>query len=132
MAVIAFWIAIAAISIFGMHLARRTQELKHETLRMLVDKGEKVDESLLRELLGTPGQAARQSRQQTYTGLRIAAVILFCIAPGVMFLFLTIGEAAGKPGLQVLGLGVGALVALVGLGLHLGSNIVKRMPEQAP
>jgi len=132
MVVVTFWIAIAVISIFGMHLARRTQELKHQTLRMLIDKGEKIDESLLRELLGPPGQAARQSRQQTYTGLRIAAVILFCIAPGVMFLFFTIGEAAGKPGLQVLGLGVGALVALVGLGLRLGSNIVKSLPEQAP
>ena len=131
MVVVTFWIAIAVISIFGMHLARRTQELKHETLRMLVDKGEKVDESLLRELLGTPGQA-RQSRQQTYAGLRIAAVILFCIAPGVVVLFLTIGAAAGKPGLQLVGLGVGALVALVGLGLRLGSNIVLSLPEQAP
>jgi len=132
MVVVTFWIAIAVISIFGMHLARRTQELKHETLRMLVDKGEKIDESLLRELLGPPGQAGRQSRQQTYAGLRIAAVILFCIAPGVVVLFLTIGAAAGKPGLQLVGLGVGALVALVGLGLRLGSNIVKSLPEQAP
>ena len=64
MVVVTFWIAIAVISIFGMHLARRTQELKHETLRMLVDKGEKIDESLLRELLGPPGQGARQNRQQ--------------------------------------------------------------------
>ena len=132
MAVVTFWIAITAMSIFGMYLARRTQELKHETLRMLVDKGEKIDESLLRELLGPPGQGARQNRQQTYAGLRIAAVILFCIAPGVVVLFLTIGAAAGKPGLQLVGLGVGALVALVGLGLRLGSNIVRSLPEQAP
>lgn len=132
MPVITFWIAIAAISIFGMYLARRTQELKHETLRLLVEKGEKIDESLLRELLGSPGQAVRQNRQQTYVGLRIAAVILFCIAPGVVLLFLSIGAAAERPGLQLVGLGVGSLVALVGLGLHIGSKIVKSLPEQEP
>jgi hypothetical protein len=132
MPVVAFWFAIAAISIFGMHLARRTQELKHETLRMLVEKGEKIDESLLRELLGPPGQARRQDRQQTYRGLRIAAAILFCIAPGLVILFLALGAAYAKPGLQILGLGIGALVALVGLGLRLGSNIVNDLPQQEP
>jgi hypothetical protein len=132
MVVITFWIAIAAISIFGMYFARRAQELRHETLRLMVEKGEKIDEPVLRELLGPPDQAARQNRQQTYLGLRISAVILFCIAPGLVILFLTIGAAAEKPGLQILGLGVGVLVALVGLGLHIGSKIVKGLPEQEP
>lgn len=132
MAVIVFWIAIAAISIFGMQLAKRTQEIKHETLRMMVEKGEKIDETLLRELLGPAGQVHRQSARQTSMGLRIAAVIMFCIAPGVIVLFATIGAAHAKPGLQIVGVGVGALVALVGLGLYIGSRIARGLPEQEP
>jgi hypothetical protein len=51
MGVAAFWIALAAVLIGGQWHKKMKEQMRHETVRLLIEKGEPLDQGQVRELL---------------------------------------------------------------------------------
>jgi hypothetical protein len=130
MAVAAFWLAVAAFIVVGALNARRGYELKFETIRLMMEKGEKIDEGLLRELLTPPKWYTPPPAKvgAGYTRMRIFGTLALFLAPGIVLFNGVIGAYLGKPSLEAAGMCAGVLIALLGIGLHVCCRFVPRPP----
>jgi hypothetical protein len=126
MAVAAFWIAVAAFIIVGALNARRGYELKHETIRLMLEKGQKIDDALFKELIAPPKwhTPSNQPVGEGYTVMRVMGTMALFAAPGVALLIFLTGHARGNIEQQAAGIGVGIMVALIGIGLHVACRFV--------
>ena len=131
MAVAAFWIALAAVIIAGEWHKKMKEQMRHETVRLLIEKGETLDQAQLRELLHpTPPPALPLPAEdgwyppgpRGYTQFRIAAAILMIAGPGVTAMIAGIGYAAGEDDTLFAALGVGVFVFLVGFAFFFVSR----------
>ena len=113
---LAFWGFIASVVVGGIWYALRERQAQYETLRSLIESGQKIDEDIVNQVLGGSKQLDRD--------LRIAAYIVLATAPGVAVLAWCI-SLVSEPWLYPL-LGVAALVAFVGLGLLVAANVAGR------
>ena len=130
MAVAAFWIAVAAFIVVGALNARRGYELKHQTIRLMLEKGEKIDDSLFRELIAPPRWHTPRPRTAggAYTAMRVTGTLALFVAPGIALLIILTGRTQGNQQQQVAGLAIGILIALIGIGLHVACRFVPRPP----
>lgn len=120
LAALAFWVFIAAVSVAGVWENIRKREAKHETVRRLVESGQKIDSDLMDKLIGlTDNKSERPDRVFFITGLWVLPV-----AVGMAFFGLVMGHFYPK----VYGpmFGVAALLGVLGLGFLLASKIVGR------
>jgi hypothetical protein len=115
--VAAFWLFIATVVAAGIWDNARKRESQHETLRRLMESGQKVDEPMLNKLLGA--DKARPDRD-----LKVAGLIVLFTAPGLLILahFLSMIE----PKLWTVMLGVAGLIFFIGIGLLVGGKLVER------
>jgi hypothetical protein len=135
MAVAAFWIALAAVLVAGSWKRKNLEQMRHETLRALIEKGGDVDPQTMKDLLHPP-QAPQPAghawhRQQPGDGRRVARIlgtILMIIGPGVGALVASVGVARAlgfttsiAPGdaTVVIALGIGLAIVLELLGVAL-------------
>lgn len=144
MAAAAFWIALAAVLIGSQWHKKMQEQMRHETVRLLIEKGGGLDHEQVRELLypkpppappsPTPAQAwyaAWYPRgPRAYTQWRIAGVILVTAGPGVAASVGGIAYAAGEPDILFAALGVGALVLLLGVACFFVSRFFA--PTETP
>lgn len=131
MAFVAFWIALAAVIIMGAWNSRRSAELRHGTLRLMLEKGEKVDETVLLGLLKPADPYASNAKPgDAYKALRIIGTMVLFLAPGLALLLNVIGFINGTREVQVIGLAIGGLLALLGAGLHVCTRFVDRPPAR--
>jgi hypothetical protein len=130
MAYIVFWLATAAVIIVATLNSRRNVELKHETIRAMLEKGEKVDESVLQTLLkpNDPYKTMGGKPGDGYRAMRVIGTLLLFLAPGLALLLILAGYSQNNHTPQVVGIGVGSLIALVGAGLHFATRYVDRPP----
>lgn len=130
MAVAAFWLAVAAFIVVGALNARRGYELKFETIRLMMEKGQKIDEGLLRELLTPPKWYTPPPAKigAGYTRMRIFGTLALFLAPGIALVTGVIGAYLDKPALEAAGISAGLLVALLGIGLHVCCRFLARPP----
>lgn len=120
LAAIAFWVFIAAVSVAGIWDGIRKREAKHETVRRLVESGQKIDSDLMDKLMGlTDNKSERPDRVFFITGLWILPVSV-----GVLVLGYFLGRLS--PEAQMALYGVSGLLAVLGLGFLLASKIVGR------
>ena len=120
LAAAAFWVFIAAISVAGVWENIRKREAKHETVRRLVESGQKVDSDLMDKLIGlTDNKSERPDRVFFITGLWILPV-----AVGLVPLSFFLGSSS--PEAKMVLQGVAALLAILGLGFILASKIIGR------
>lgn len=128
MAIAAFWLAVAAFVIVGALNARRGYELKIETIRMMMEKGQKIDDALLRELLTPPKWHTPAARPvgDGYRVMRVFGTLLLFLAPGLALLLGVSGAYSHQPTLEAAGVAAGALLALLGIGLFVASRFVPR------
>ena len=120
LAALAFWVFIAAVSVAGVWENIRKREAKHETVRRLVESGQKIDSDLMDKLIGlTDNKSERPDRVFFISGLWILPV-----AVGMAGFGLVMGHFYPK----VYGpmFGVSALLGVLGLGFLLASRIVGR------
>ena len=120
LAALAFWMFIAAVSVAGVWENIRKREAKHETVRRLVESGQKIDSDLMDKLIGlTDNKSERPDRVFFITGLWILPVAI-----GMAFFGLIMGHFYP----QTYGplMGVSALLGVLGLGFLLASRIVGR------
>ncbi len=103
MAVAAFWIAVAAFIVVGALNARRGYELKHQTIRLMLEKGEKIDDSLFRELIAPPRWHTPRPRTAggAYTAMRVTGTLALFVAPGIALLIILTGRTQGNQQQQV-------------------------------
>ena len=137
MGVAAFWIALAAVVIAGHWRGKTKEQMRHETVRLLIEKGEPIDQERLQELLNPkphplpahhPWMRPRDPAAPFKT-LRICATILMITAPGVAAMISGIGISRGMPQTLWAGLGVAVLVFLLGIALLFASRFVARTAE---
>lgn len=118
LAAVAFWVFIAAVSVAGVWDNIRKREAKHETVRRLVESGQKIDSDLMDKLMGlTDNKSERPDRVFFITGLWILPVAVGVVALGFGLGFIS-------PEAEVALYSVAGLLAILGLGFLLASKIV--------
>ena len=109
-AVLAFWLFIAAVVVGGIWDNIRKREAQHETVRRIIESGQQLDQDVFDKLLSiSDGRYRRLDRDFTIAGL-----CMIPIAVGMAALGLFIGMQYGG----YLGplLGVAALLACLAFG----------------
>ena len=132
MAIAAFWIAVAAFIVVGALNARRGYELKHETIRMMLEKGQKIDDALFKELT-TPSWQTRLSSPpgRGYRIMRVWGTMALFLAPGVALAIYLPGRVNGSVEQQAAALGIGIMIALIGIGLHAACRFLAPPPQRS-
>jgi hypothetical protein len=127
MEVVAFWIALAAViiavAVTSNISAQRSSQVKHETIRLMLEKGEKVDDKLLLELLKpAPPPKKRDPSGDIYRFMRVIGTLMLFAGPGVTAIVSLNGYMRDQPHTVVTGLAIGFLIVLVGAGLNYASR----------
>jgi hypothetical protein len=132
----AFWLFLAAIIVGGMWRKKHSEAMRHETVRVLIEKNVKIDEAQLKELLNPTPQPAPEwlvPKHKPGTGfrvLRISGAIILCIALGLGMMAIWRGIMLGFYDRSVLEIGTAIpLVTMIGIGLFVASRFVPRPPS---
>ncbi len=128
MAWLGFWLAVATFIFVGAWNARKAYEVKHQTLRILLEKGEKIDALLLQQLMKPESKSImRQSYPgEGYMMLRVMGTLSLFSAPaigGVIFL-----NHLDKTN----AIGLAFVLLMIGAGLHFSSRYVTQPPAKLP
>ena len=97
-----FWMFVAAAAVGGIWDGVRKREAEHETLRRIIESGKPIDEALIDQIMG--------NNKRPDQDLKIAGLIVICVAPGLVVLGYFVGAFEEL-------IGVAGLVAFVGIGL---------------
>jgi hypothetical protein len=113
-----FWLFLAVVVGGGMWFDARKKESEQETLRRLVESGQRIDPALVDKMLRTTGHD-RKDRD-----LKVGGIITLFAGFGLVIL----GWFLGKLDPQIFGvmLGVSGLVATIGIGLLLAGAYFAR------
>ena len=132
----AFWIFLAAIIIAGIWRKKHVEAMRHETVRFLIEKNQKLDEAQLAQLINPPPPPSPEwlSPQHTlgdgWRVLRVFGTILIFIALGLLFADSWRGMVLGIDDKSVLAIATAIpLVAMLGIGLLVASRFVTRPPK---
>jgi len=133
---VAFWIFVAAVVVASMWKRKHIEAMKHETVRFLIEKNQKIDEVQLAKLLNPepPDWAKYQSYRgkpgDGYRTVRIIGAIIMFIALGLLIAAFWRGMMLGIHDRSVLGLATGIpLIAMIGLGIFFASRFLPRPPS---
>ena len=123
----AFWIGLAAFLIAAMYFRSRSEAVKHQTLRQIVEKTGQVDERQLKSLFEPPPNAFTRVPPPGggYRAMRIFGLLLLFIAAGLCIFFTLLGGSGAQPWkVAAIGYGAASIVALVGAGLSLTARFL--------
>lgn len=135
----AFWMFLAAVVIAVIWRNKHREAMRHETLRLLIEKDQKLDEKQLAELLRPmPAPSPewvwgpKPDPGDTYRSMRVLGAIMIFLALGLGIVTVWRGMILGLHSESVLDLGTGtALVAMIGAGLFFASRFVTPPPSVA-
>lgn len=133
----AFWFFVAAAVVGGMWRKKHSEALRHETMRLLIEKGQKIDEAQMKEFLNPPPPPATEwflgpekRIGNTYRGLRVFGTIILFVAVGLAIMCLWRGLMLGFHDQSVVEIGTGIpMVAVLGAGLFFSSRFVPKPPS---
>lgn len=114
-----FWLFLAAIIVAGMWFDAKKRESQQETLRRVVESGEKLDPALIDRMLAASGGRSRVDRD-----LKVAGMIVISAAPGLAILGYFLSRLEER--LMTTLLGVALLVGFVGAGLLVAGKVSER------
>ena len=134
MGVVAFWIALAAVLIAGGWAKTRSEALKHETLRKLIERNGAVDEAQVRALFCPPPPplpagvapwwALPRPPGDGYTILRVFGTIAMCVAAGLLLFFTPVWLVLGEEDAMV-GVAIGVITLAFGVGFFVASRFTE-------
>ena len=130
MGVAAFWIALAAVIIADQWRKKTKEQMRHETVRLLIEKGEAPDHEQLRELLNPtppplpPNHPWVRRPPGAYKQFRVVGTILMIAAPGVAAMVAGIGYSQALPQALWVAAGVGLCMFMAGFALFFVSRFV--------
>jgi hypothetical protein len=108
-----FWLFIGIVVFATFWDAARKREAQHETLRRIIDSGSTLDTATVDRLLAVGEGTNPNTREEMKASLKVSAVILLFLVPGMLVLGWFVGAAgplAGVAGLMLF-LGIGLWVA---------------------
>lgn len=114
-----FWLFLAAVVVAGIWFDNRKRESQQETLRRVVESGQKLDQEMIDKMLAASAGSTRADRD-----LRISGLITMFTAAGLAIF----GWFLSRFNEKILGLmiGVSLLVAFVGVGLFVAGKVSER------
>jgi hypothetical protein len=115
LAAIGFWGFVAIVVVAGIWFYVRKRESEHETLRLMMQSGQAIDQELMSKILSASGGKDRLDRD-----LRVSGLIMLFIAPGLALLGWFVSQQAAAA-LSPL-LGVAALVLCIAIGLLIAAK----------
>ena len=121
LAALGFWSFIAITVAAGVWDGVRRREIRHATLRSLVDSGQPLDDALIDRVLALGGRDALALARD----LRVGAWVMFGLAAGLLLMGGVFGLVLAPVLLPVLA-GVAGLVLCLGAGFGLASRGVLR------
>jgi hypothetical protein len=123
LAALGFWMFIAMCVVSSVWADIRKRESQQETLRRIVESGQKIDAALIDKMVGSAKDESHADRD-----LKVAGIITMSVSPGLFLLgyFIT-GLDLEK--LKVF-IGLSLLVGIVGLGLFAAGMMVSRWRKQ--
>ena len=114
-----FWLFLAAVVVAGIWFDARKRESDQETLRRIVESGQRVDQSMLDKIL-----KAGSSNSRTDQDLKVGGLITLSVAPGLYLLGFFLSKL--EPQMMDVMLGVSLLVGFVGIGLLAAGKMTER------
>jgi hypothetical protein len=127
----AFWIFLAAIIIAGIWRKKHSEAMKHETVRFLIEKNQKLDDKQLAELLNPPPPPSPEwlmPKRKPGDGcrvMRVCGTLLVFIALGLLIADFWRGMVLGIDDKSVLGIATAIpFLAMLGIGLLVASRFV--------
>jgi hypothetical protein len=135
----AFWIALAAVLIAGGYFRSRREALKHETIRLIVDKTGQVDEAKLKEIFQPPAPPAvpmpppwAPAPGSGYRMMRIFGTLALAVAAGLAISFAILYQAGvDNQYSAMIGFAWAIVVAAAGVGLFVASQYLPPPPPDA-
>lgn len=132
MAAAAFWIGLAAVLIAGSWRKKSVEQMRHETVRLLIQRGGEIDEEQLKELIHpTPPPLPENHPWRRkpppglgYRALRAVGTILMVTALGLGAMIAGIGVTQNVVDAPLAGTGVAVFVLLLGAGLFIASRFL--------
>jgi len=114
-----FWLFLAAIIVAGIWFDARKRESDQETLRRIVESGQRVDQAMLDKIL-----KAGTSNSRIDQDLKVGGLITLSVAPGLYLLGFFLSKV--EPQMMDVMLGVSLLVGFVGIGLLAAGKMAER------
>lgn len=151
MGVAAFWIALAAVLVAGNWRKKNAEQMRHETVRVLIQKDGTLDPQVLKELLNPPppqwspemlalmGVKKRQPGE-TRRDMRVWGIILMIAGPGFGLALAAIGltrvlgfnaqiSMGDSSNFIAAGIATAIVFLLTGLALFYVSRFFSEAPE---
>ncbi|HJM49325.1 MAG TPA: DUF6249 domain-containing protein [Alphaproteobacteria bacterium] len=110
LAAIGFWGFVAIVVVAGIWFYVRKRESEQETLRLMMQSGQAIDQELMSKILSASGAKDHLDRD-----LRISGLIMLFIAPGLALLGWFVSQQTAAALLPLLG--VAALILCIAVGL---------------
>jgi hypothetical protein len=136
--VAAFWLFVAACVVTGIWRQKNSEAIRHETLRQLIAKEQKLDDGQIEKLLNPPrgsGWAAFQENSHMAPGSGYRTLRIF----GSIIIFLSFGLAVaaawmrflhGQINNDVAGAITAAVILIsIGIGLFFSSRFAPKPPK---
>jgi hypothetical protein len=125
----AFWIFLAAIIIAGIWRKKHNEAMRHETIRFLIEKNQKIDEAQLSQLLNPPPPPPPEwltgTPGDSYRVLRVFGTIVMFIALGLTIVLLWRGMILGFHDESVLNIGTAIpIAAVLGIAMFVSARFV--------
>ena len=114
-----FWLFLAAVVVAGIWFDARKRESDQETLRRIVESGQRLDQAAIDKILKAGSGSNRVDRD-----LKVGGLITLAVAPGLFILGYFLSRLEEQ--LMDVMLGVGLLVAFVGIGLLAAGKMSER------
>lgn len=114
-----FWLFLAAVVVAGIWFDARKRESDQETLRRIVESGQRVDQSMLDKILKSGSDTNRTDRD-----LKVGGLITMSVAPGLVLLGFFLSKLEEQ--MMDVMLGVALLVGFVGAGLYAAGKMSER------
>lgn len=114
-----FWLFLAAVVVSGIWFDARKRESQQETLRRIVESGQRLDQAMIDKFLksGSEGNRADQD-------LKVGGLITMSVAPGLLLLGYFLSRLEEQ--MMDVMLGVALLVGFVGVGLYAAGKMSER------
>ena len=118
-----FWLFLASVVVAGIWFDAKERESQQVTLRRVVESGQHLDIAVIDKMVNADDDSERPDR-----ALKIAGIILFGVAPGLLALGWFMSEFNDK--IFTVMQGVALLVLFVGIGLFAAGEVSKRWQQE--
>jgi len=114
-----FWLFLAAVVVAGIWFDARKRESQQETLRRIVESGQKLDPAMIEKFLAAGSGDSRPDQD-----LKVGGLITMSVAPGLAILGWFIGKTNDEAFTVMLG--VSLLVGIIGAGIYMAGKMSER------